>query len=68
MHRPAIFENYDDEKVYAKSEVTMLSEDTRNFVVEFGKDKADIVFNIEDEEMGALLESPRSEGLPVRWM
>ena len=68
MQRPTIFENYDDEKVYAKSEVKMLSEDTRNFVVEFGKDKADIAFNVEDTEMGALLESPRPEGLPVRWM
>lgn len=68
MQRPGIFADYDDDKVFAKSEKRALDEETRNFVVEFGKDKAEIAFDLGDIEINSLLDSPRVPGLPVRWM
>ena len=68
MARNGYFENFDDEEVYERSQQRVLNESTRNFVVEFGKSKAQIAFDFENGDLQKLFESERSEEKPVRWM
>jgi hypothetical protein len=63
------FEDFDNADVYTRSKSRALKESTRNFVVEFGKDEAQIAFDMSVEDMQSLLNAPReTEPRPVRWM
>lgn len=65
-----IFKDYDLEDVYHEAQVSVLSRDARNFVVEFGQKKSHIAFDLELPGFEAILDrdaKSRSER-PVRWM
>jgi len=62
------FENFDEGGVYTRSRARALNESTRNFVVEFGKDKAHIAFDLDVTDVEALLEAETKPETPVRWM
>jgi hypothetical protein len=70
MEKGAQFADFDDKDVYTGSwqQAQLLFEQTRNFVVEFGKDDAHIAFNLEGDDVRKLLDSPTSTERPVRWM
>jgi hypothetical protein len=62
------FSDFDNADVYSESLERNLHDSTRNFVVEFGADKAQIAFNVSPEGVSSLLNAKRSRDLPVRWM
>ena len=63
------FENFDNVDVYNRSQSRALRESTRNFVVEFGKDEAQIAFDMNVDHVQEMLDVPRGlERPPVRWM
>lgn len=62
------FEDFDDKNVYDRSRQHALNPTTRNFVVEFGKDKARISFNLGVQDVEGLIKSPVEAETPVRWM
>lgn len=62
------FSNFDNADVCNESLERNLHDSTRNFVVEFGADKARIAFNVSTEGVSSLLDTKRSPELPVRWM
>ena len=63
------FEDFDNVDVYNRSKARALRESTRNFVVEFGKDEAQIAFDMSADHIRAMLDVPReTERPPVRWM
>ena len=68
MEKNGCFEDFDDESVYTQSQRRALDETTRNFVVEFGKDRAHIAFNVGTGDVQRLYETERHEETPVRWM
>ena len=68
MAKNGIFDNFDDEEVYNASQRRALDELTRNFVVEFGKSKAQIAFDWGTGDITKLFGSERNEETPVRWM
>lgn len=62
------FSDFDDAAVYKDAVERNLRDVTRNFVVEFGADKARIAFDFSTPGVSKLLDAKRSEELPVRWM
>jgi tRNA threonylcarbamoyladenosine modification (KEOPS) complex Pcc1 subunit len=62
------FSDFDNADVCNKSLECNLRDSTRNFVVEFGADKARIAFDVSTEDVSSLLETKRSPQLPVRWV
>ncbi|KUJ20548.1 uncharacterized protein LY89DRAFT_579513 [Mollisia scopiformis] len=62
------FENYDDAGVYQRSTNRGLLQETRNFVVEFGRSQAQIAFDVEAEHVQSLLDTPAPAERPVRWI
>ncbi len=68
MEKGARFCNFDEEKVFQDSRDYAERPTTRNFVVEFGKEEAQIAFDLTDQDVKDLLESPASIECPVRWM
>lgn len=64
----ANFRDFDDETVYQQSLDRALNDAARNFVVEFGKSKAHIAFDLGVEDAKALLSTERKSEIPVRWM
>lgn len=63
-----IFADFDDKQVYDGSRLLALDPKTRNFVVEFGKDAAQIAFDLSSEDVEDLLTAKRVDERPVRWM
>lgn len=68
MEKNGCFEDFDDESVYRESQRRALDETTFNFVVEFGKDRAHIAFNLGTNDVQKLFEAERHEETPVRWI
>jgi len=68
MVTPGEFKDYDDENWYWRSQEYARNPKTKNFVVDFGKDSAYIAFDTSAEDVKALLETPRDENRPIRWM
>lgn len=68
MDRDGQFADFDTEVVYYDSQERALSQQTQNFVVEFGKDNAHIAFDYNAEGIKALVESSAPVERPVRWM
>lgn len=67
----SFFKNYDDANVYAEVEDLLLSDQARNFVIEFGPDEAKIALNLGHTKFESLVkhgEPPRPASRPVRWM
>lgn len=72
MEKDGIFADFDQQVVYEDSLDRARDENTRNFVVEFGKLEAQIAFNLNAIEVKRLLDEPSTkaerERPPVRWM
>lgn len=65
---PDIFSDFDNADVCSESLERNLRDSTRNFVVEFGAEKARIAFDVSTEGVSSLLKTARSPEFPVRWM
>jgi hypothetical protein len=71
MTRTDEFEDFDLADVYSQARTRALDPHARNFVVEFGLDKANIAFNLShDIFKQRILEGKpaKPKGTPVRWM
>ena len=68
MEKAGYFESFDDEEVYNQSQSRALKDTTRNFAVEFGKDKARIAFDLSLGDVQELLIAERQPESPIRWM
>jgi hypothetical protein len=68
MEKGAQFENFDDEEIYRQAQRRALLGSTRNFVVEFGKNSANIAFDLDEEQIQELIDTPRKEEKRIRWM
>jgi hypothetical protein len=67
--RTTSFQNYDDEAVYNAAIDHETSSLWLNFVIEFGKDKPQIAFDVGATNVQNLLQDRRDrERFPVRWM
>ncbi|CAG8960332.1 hypothetical protein HYFRA_00012406 [Hymenoscyphus fraxineus] len=62
------FENYDDPDIYAECQKKVLDIASQNFVIEFGRDEAQIAFNLEEDDFNKLLTDPRPQQRPIRWI
>ena len=62
------FADFDDQTIYGESQLRAQDELTRNFVIEFGKDKAHIAFDLGAGDIESLLKAVRGDNTPVRWM
>ena len=62
------FADFDNENIYDESYARALKPSTRNFVVEFGKNEAQIAFDLEAEDIEDLLKVEKTVERPVRWM
>lgn len=62
------FRNFDDKTIFDESQNRALTDSTRNFVVEFGKDEANIAFDLDVKDVKALLNANSPQERPVRWM
>jgi hypothetical protein len=62
------FADYDDAEVYKNSEEQALNALTRNFVVEFGLNKARIAFDLDEGPFKSLLDTPQPFERPIRWV
>lgn len=68
MEKSNAFADFDDKAVYEESKKHVLHPNTTNFVVEFGKEEAQIAYNVTADNVSELLTSERVPGRPVRWM
>lgn len=62
------FYNYDDKEIYENCKQKALDISTKNFVIEFGKDEAQIAFDLQECDFNGLLTASRPEKRPIRWM
>ena len=62
------FADFDDKHTYEEGKLLALDPATRNFVVEFGKDEAQIAWDLRPDDVDSLLKAERSVERPVRWM
>ncbi|RDW94480.1 hypothetical protein BP5796_00243 [Coleophoma crateriformis] len=65
---PHRFRNFDDQAVFEDSQERATKETTRNFVVEFGKNEAQVAFDLDANHIADLLKTERSLERPVRWI
>lgn len=72
MEKDGIFADFDTKPIYEASLERARNENSRNFVVEFGKLEARIAFDLNAVHMERLLDGPSTEAErerpPVRWM
>ncbi|ESZ91647.1 hypothetical protein SBOR_7978 [Sclerotinia borealis F-4128] len=72
MEKDGIFADFDNQVTYEASLERARNEDTRNFVVEFGKLEASIAFDLNADQVEELLDEPSTEAErerpPVRWI
>ena len=68
MEEKVLFDDFDDQAIYDQSQLRAQEEATRNFVVEFGKGKAQIAFELGVRELQSVLDAERALETPVRWM
>ena len=68
MEKDGRFADFDDAAIYKGSQARALNEATHNFVVEFGKDEAQVAFDLDVADIQNVLDTPREGPRPVRWM
>ncbi|EPE36333.1 hypothetical protein GLAREA_05671 [Glarea lozoyensis ATCC 20868] len=66
MEKDGRFVNYDDEDYYRKSQEFVKDPSTSNFVVEFGRTKAKIAFDLDVRQFGALISEERPDNRHAR--
>jgi hypothetical protein len=65
----AKFEDFDLDQVFAKARPHAADLNSKNFVVEFGPERAHIAFDLDSEDIEKLLNGRRDvENYPIRWM
>ncbi|KAI0197761.1 hypothetical protein F4808DRAFT_438058 [Astrocystis sublimbata] len=65
----AKFEDFDLEAVFRKATPHATNHDSKNFVVEFGPERARIAFDLDAASVEQLLKSPRDTNTyPIRWV
>lgn len=64
------FQDFDLEEVFKRAEAHVEHEDSKNFVVEFGLERAQIAFNLGFDEVRELLDQDPDDqkDYPIRWM
>lgn len=62
------FRDLDDELVFDEAQHLATAIACKNFVVEFGADRARIAYDLNRDQFEALLTYPRDEQYPIRWM
>lgn len=65
------FENFDEPAVYQSAQERLLDPQARNFILEFGADKAKIGFNLDTDTFERRIkyhDPQRGADTPVRWM
>ena len=62
------FLDLDKSDVYAAISAKVCNVATKNFVVEFGKDDAKILYDLAPECSGEVLKKERAVKRPIRWM
>ncbi|TVY85132.1 hypothetical protein LSUE1_G000421 [Lachnellula suecica] len=62
------FQNYDNPDVFKESEQFALDPATKNFVVDFGLDEAQIAFDLGEAEFNSILQTPHPAERPIRWI
>ncbi|KAI9699132.1 MAG: hypothetical protein M1836_003321 [Candelina mexicana] len=60
--------NFDDKEVFPRYATRAKAADSRNFVIDFGKDEAWAAFDLQLEEWLALLHKERPASLNTRWV
>jgi hypothetical protein len=68
MERRGVFEDYDNEQVYQRTQEQALDPNSRNFVVEFSLNGSQIAFNLDVEGIVQLYEQQTTFKDSVRWM
>lgn len=68
MEKEGHFADFDDRQTYKDSQERALHESTRNFVVHFGAEGADIAFDVHADDVSDLLKTQPATDRPVRWM
>lgn len=68
MARDGLFADFDNKEIYDQSLALALDESTINFVVDFGRQQAQIAFNLGFSDIEAQLKSGNLPERPVRWM
>lgn len=72
MEKNGTFADFDQQVIYEDSLDRAGDENTRNFVVEFGKLEARIAFDLNANQVKRLLDEPSTQAErdrpPVRWM
>ncbi|KAG4221577.1 hypothetical protein PC116_g29947 [Phytophthora cactorum] len=66
-----VFEDFDLEEVFKSAEQHVRDEKSRNFVVEFGSERARIAFNFDIHDAKELLldqDPDKKKDYPIRWM
>lgn len=62
------FKDFDDEQNYTVLKEQAVQEKTKNFVVQFGADKAQIAIDLDDQQLQQFLVSKKNKEMPIRWM
>jgi hypothetical protein len=68
MKRDGNFADYDVEEVYEESRAFAKDPSTSNFVVEFGREQAQIAFDLDISQFQTLISKPTPEERQLRWM
>lgn len=68
MEKDGQFADFDNDLSFNESQKRALDALTRNFVVQFGEEGAEIAFDFKADGIKALLDSSAPEERPVRWM
>ncbi|KAI1351180.1 hypothetical protein F5Y01DRAFT_283638 [Xylaria sp. FL0043] len=63
-----IFEDFDLDEVFQKATPHAENLNSKNFIVEFGPDRARIAFDVESGNIERLLASEKDENYPIRWI
>lgn len=62
------FHNYDDPVVFEDAKKKVIDNHTQNFVVDFGKEEAQVAVDVTVETVRKLLEGNVPPSRPSRWM
>ena len=68
MERDGLFADFDNEHVFNASQRWAFDQTTKNFVIEFGLNEAQIAFDLSEGQFREFLEDGAPEQRPIRWM
>ena len=62
------FQDFDDPQNYESLRKSATAEKTRNFVVQFGAEQAQIAIDLNPEQLQQFLMTRKDPNMPIRWM